>query len=969
MRRFLHAAAATLALVSAVSCSDDAAGPRAPQVGSLAVVPNFGTLQGGIVEVARARFVLTRIPGGAVAKDTVIDIAANQDSVDLGLTVTILTPGETFNLTIALISPAGDTVFQGGPVVVTPGTSDTPVAVDVPFTYVGTGADAAGVRIVSPDPSTLTGDLVLLTAEAFGDDLLAIPGTPIGWTSLDTAVVAVTTDAQYRGVAVGGLQRGVARLVATLVTGQTDTALVSNQPVPTAIVAESGSGQSALADSTLPQPLVALVTAGDGLGVAGLWVRFAVASGGGALSADSVLTDADGRAAVQYTLERTFQTPTVTATTARLGSQTATFTATLVFAPPATLEIVNGDGQSAVAGTAVAVAPEVRVLDADGLPVPGVTVTFAITGGGGIVAGGTPVTDTMGLAAITSWTLGTTAGPNGLEASVNGLNGAFTATGLAGAASQLELVSGDAQSGTVGAALALPLVVRAEDANGNPVAGATVDWVAGAGGVSAGATVTDGDGLAQVTWTLGTTPGAQGTTATLNGTTATVDFTATATAGAAARLEFTVQPTDVQQGAIITPAVAVTAYDDFDNVAIGFTGTVTVALLANPGNATLGGTPAAAAVAGITTFADLQVSASGNGYTLLATATGIDADTSITFDVLPPAGQAYWINAAGGNWSNPANWQAGGVPAETDTVFITLEGTYTVAVDAAVTVAELVMGGTTGTQTLAVSSAPISVSGDAAIGATAAITHVGPSVFTIDGNLTLAGGHQTTNATLAVGGTVEIASTASVTLDDAALTGTGPVTNAGSVTVNPGPTTLGGALNNAASGTIILIGNNGGAGLTVAAGFTNAGALAISGGFGSNLTVTGGVLVNTGTLTTSGTAGHVLAAALDNQGTVDIQGSGALTLNAASAAHVNTGLVQLTGGNLLVTQTGTSPSFAHSGGQLIVPSARTLTITGGAFAYQAGTLEGLGTLALTGNVAVDVTPAYQNDTLAVTMTD
>jgi len=270
MRRFLPAAVATLALGLAAGCTDDTAGPRAPTAGRLAIVPSFGSLQGGIVEVALGRFVLTRIPGGAVALDTVIDIPAGTDSVDLSLTVAVLTPGETFNLTISLISAAGDTVFTGGPIVVSPGTSGTPVPVDVPFTYVGTGADAAGVRIVSPDTSTLTGDIVLLTAEAFGDDLLAIPGTPIGWTSLDTAVVAVTTDAQYRGVAVGGLQRGVARLVATLVTGQTDTGLVSNQPVPTAIVAESGSGQSALADSTLPQPLVALVTAGDGLGVAGL---------------------------------------------------------------------------------------------------------------------------------------------------------------------------------------------------------------------------------------------------------------------------------------------------------------------------------------------------------------------------------------------------------------------------------------------------------------------------------------------------------------------------------------------------------------------------------------------------------------------------------------------------------------------------------------------------------------------------
>jgi len=295
------------------------------------VVPNFGTLQGGIVEIARGRFVLTRIPGGAVAADTVVTIASDADSVALAIQVPVLTPGETFNLTISLITSTGDTVFRGGPIEVSPSTSGTPVPVEVPFAYVGIGADAAGVQVVSPDTGTFTGESVLLTAVALDSGEVAIPGTPIGWESLDTARVRVTTDAQYRGVAVGGSQRGAARLVATLVTGQTDTVLVRNQPLPTALVAESGSDQSAFADSTLPQPLVARVLAGDGLGVAGLWVRFTVTSGGGTLSADSVLTDSTGWAAASYTLARSFQPSVVTATTARLGSTSATFNATLLF--------------------------------------------------------------------------------------------------------------------------------------------------------------------------------------------------------------------------------------------------------------------------------------------------------------------------------------------------------------------------------------------------------------------------------------------------------------------------------------------------------------------------------------------------------------------------------------------------------------------------------------------------------------
>jgi len=69
MRRYLVAATVTCALLLATSCGRDAAGPPRALPGQFAVVPNFGTLQGGIVEIARGRFVLTRIPGGAVGID------------------------------------------------------------------------------------------------------------------------------------------------------------------------------------------------------------------------------------------------------------------------------------------------------------------------------------------------------------------------------------------------------------------------------------------------------------------------------------------------------------------------------------------------------------------------------------------------------------------------------------------------------------------------------------------------------------------------------------------------------------------------------------------------------------------------------------------------------------------------------------------------------------------------------------
>src|SRR5207249_4192715 len=88
------------------------------------------------------------------------------------------------------------------------------------------------------------------------------------------------------------------------------------------------------------------------------------------------------------------------------------------------------------------------------------------------------------------------------------------------------------------------------------------------------------------------------------------------TPGAAAQLVFSVQPSNATAGAAIAPAVRVTAQDVQGNTATQFTGSVTVALGANPGSGALSGTATVAAVAGVATFSDLSVNKSATGYTL-----------------------------------------------------------------------------------------------------------------------------------------------------------------------------------------------------------------------------------------------------------------------------------------------------------------------------------------------------------------
>src|SRR5690606_1609302 len=85
-----------------------------------------------------------------------------------------------------------------------------------------------------------------------------------------------------------------------------------------------------------------------------------------------------------------------------------------------TLTALSAVDQTAEAGQAVLAPPSVRADDQFGNPVAGVTVTFAVTAGGGSVTGASRITAADGIATIGSWTLGGAPGANSLTASFAG---------------------------------------------------------------------------------------------------------------------------------------------------------------------------------------------------------------------------------------------------------------------------------------------------------------------------------------------------------------------------------------------------------------------------------------------------------------------------------------------------------------------------------------------------------------------
>ncbi len=75
----------------------------------------------------------------------------------------------------------------------------------------------------------------------------------------------------------------------------------------------------------------------------------------------------------------------------------------------------------------------------------------------------------------------------------------------------MELVAGSGQSGEPGEVLGVPFTVRVLNLEGDPVAGVEVEWfnVSGNGSLSAATTLTDENGIASVTYTVGPLVGEQ----------------------------------------------------------------------------------------------------------------------------------------------------------------------------------------------------------------------------------------------------------------------------------------------------------------------------------------------------------------------------------------------------------------------------------------------------------------------------
>ena len=317
-------------------------------------------------------------------------------------------------------------------------------------------------------------------------------------------------------------------------TGSSSEATSPPEPMKLFIV--SGYDQTGIVGEPLAEPFVVRVRDRnqDNKPLEGVQVTFTVLTGGGSLSTTTAITDIRGLAETTLTLGNEPGTNTVEVRAEGI-SKVVTFSAeaTLSSPTPTNLSIISGDNQEGLTGEALTNPLVTEVRDQHGASMAGVTVTFTVLTGSGTLSAETVMTDANGRAESTL-TLGTDPGPVTVEASVEGISQTEVfnaeATLPPPIPTSLSIISGENQEGLTGAPLANLLIVQVHDQYGDPLAGIMVTFAAtaGDGSLSATTTITDENGQAESTLTLGTDPGPNTVEVSVEGIAQTVTFSAIA---------------------------------------------------------------------------------------------------------------------------------------------------------------------------------------------------------------------------------------------------------------------------------------------------------------------------------------------------------------------------------------------------------------------------------------------------------
>ena len=299
------------------------------------------------------------------------------------------------------------------------------------------GACGGSEAVTAPGPASINltasggaldaiGAPLTLIAKVLDGSGVAISNPSVAWTSSNTAVATVTTTGTT--AVVTAKSNGTATITAVAGTA-TSSVTVTVKQVVTRLSIASGDLQIGPASTALTAPIVVQAVDRLGGGVAGVAVTLTPQANSGTLAQTSGVTAADGTFATTWTLGSTQVVEKIDVAAAGIAG--VTFTGVIGTPASSVLSLKAGDNQAAFAGTAVTNAPSVLVSSVNGLPKAGVTVTFAVTSGGGTLSATTATSGANGIATAGNWTLGSTAQVNVVTATASSvaLPAVFTAAG------------------------------------------------------------------------------------------------------------------------------------------------------------------------------------------------------------------------------------------------------------------------------------------------------------------------------------------------------------------------------------------------------------------------------------------------------------------------------------------------------------------------------------------------------------
>lgn len=490
----------------------------------------------------------------------------------------------------------------------------------------------ASVRVEPATATVAVGRTSTLTATALDAQGRPLTGRTATWSSASPGVASVVpSTGAITGVTVGG---PVA--VTATIEGRSGAAQVTVVNVPVATVTVAPLTATVPAGSTTTLTATLRDDAGNVLvGRAVAWT-----------SSDETIATVSPAGVV--TGRRPGGPVTITATS---EGRSGTSQVTVTLGAPARLVFLR-EPSNVAAGAFITPSVQLEIQDAGGNRVTTSTapVTLALgTNPGGAILGGTlTVNAVAGVATFGNLTLNRVGVGYTLAALSPGLTGAVSApfNVEVGGASRLAFAV-QPTSVVAGVAISPAVQVRVEDAQGNLVASAasiTMSIGANPGGGALSGTVTVAAVAGVATFSnLRLLRAGTGYTlvAASAGLASATSNAFNVTVGAANRLRFATEPSNVAAGAVISPTVRVDVEDSVGNLVTGSSATVTLTLLNAPTGlpaAVLSGTNPRAASGGIANFDDLSVNRAANGYQLRAAAPGLRPDTSTVFNVTSGTG-------------------------------------------------------------------------------------------------------------------------------------------------------------------------------------------------------------------------------------------------------------------------------------------------------------------------------------------